>query len=94
MTCPKCDGEIDSFKIARWGDGVQRQSMAPYICGWCASLFVIDTSRKALYSPEDIKRETGLDVLALIESNQRMWTAITDSQKMIRALPSRRPVLR
>jgi hypothetical protein len=94
MTCPKCDGDIDAALIERWGSGEQTGPLAPYVCGWCASFFVIDLPKQRLLDPDRIMLDTGVDLMAAVKSNAAMMEAITSAQAKIRALPNRRPVLR
>lgn len=96
MICPACDGDIDAHMASPWGTGPdpnQSQRITPWICAWCASLFVMDWQRKALLSPVVIKRLHNVDVLAAMKQNKILWRAISEAREKILATPNRRPVL-
>jgi hypothetical protein len=89
--CPKCDGEIDALVAVPWGEPPQEPlRLAPYLCGWCASLLIVDLDRQQLLSPEEVSRVAGVDVIAAMQSNAALWHAITEGRGRILALPDRR----
>lgn len=94
MTCPKCDGRIDHFAAAPWGDGVQRHSIAPQLCAWCGSLLVLDLKAAKLMTLEKVTELTGIDAEAQMRKNTKLWDAIEEARKLILSFPNRRPVLR
>jgi hypothetical protein len=94
MTCPKCDGQIDHFAAAPWGDGAQKTSIAPQLCAWCGSLLVLDLKARKLITLEEVSKLTGLDAEAQMRKNAKLWSAIEDARRLILSFPNRRPVLR
>jgi hypothetical protein len=94
MICPKCDGELDAYIKAKWGDGIQKESIVPFICSLCASILFFDQRTGTLMSPEQIDLKTGLDSIGLLTENQTLWSAISANRKLILSAPNRRPVLR
>jgi hypothetical protein len=93
--CPKCDGEINGLVSTPWGKptkGAEALRFAPYLCGWCASLLIIDFDAKRLCTLEAIDKLTGGDILAVMIENAALWSEITQAQKRILALPNRRKV--
>lgn len=94
FTCPKCDGEIDALAMEKWGDGHQKTVLAPYVCSWCGSLLIFNLELHKLYDPEELTCRLDIDVLALMQKNTAMWSAITQARDLILSLPNRRPVLR
>ena len=92
--CPKCDGEIDAQAVSQWGNGAQSTRFAPYICGWCASFFMLDLEERNLCDPVILSKSLGIDVINLLKTNAPLWKAVEDGQAKIRALPNGRPVLR
>jgi hypothetical protein len=94
IICPKCDGKIDAFADIKWGDGVQRLPVAPFICTWCASILVFDLKRNLLYTPELIREKTGIDPVAEMKKNPPLWDAIEKQRAIILRVPNRRQVLR
>ena len=93
MTCPHCDGDLDRMMEAPWGDGDQKQSIAPYICGWCASVMLIDLREHRLITAQEA-REHGIDMIAALGTNLLLWQHIEDTRRQILSLPKRRKVLR
>lgn len=94
MICPKCDGQIDHFAAAPWGDGKQTMSVAPQLCAWCGSLLVLDLKGRKLMTLEMVSELTGLDAEAQMRKNAKLWEAIEEARKLILSFPNRRPVLR
>lgn len=94
MTCPKCDGDIDGYLTGKWGDGVQETAFAPFVCSWCGSLMLMEVASNTVFTAEDIKRISGLDLEVVMRQNETLWKAIEDHRKLILKHPGRRPVLR
>jgi hypothetical protein len=93
INCPKCDGEIDALVSSPWGNPPKEiPRFAPYLCGWCASLLIIDLNLKQFRTLEEIDRLTGVNTLAAIMGNAALWREITNAQKSILKLPNRRKV--
>jgi hypothetical protein len=95
MTCPKCDGPIDALATKLWGrpEG-PTPPLAPFICASCGSILVIMMADKTILTPEEIKARTGLDAVAMMRKNPRLWPVIEKERDRILALPNRRRVLR
>lgn len=94
MMCPKCDGDLDAYLKVKWGDGVQKQKVAPFVCAWCASLMLIDLETKTLITDADFQITTGMSLRDCFRHNKPLWQAIEENQKLILSAPGRRPVLR
>jgi hypothetical protein len=91
-TCPKCGGEIDQTIVSPWGDGDQSAPMAPFICGWCASLFMLDLRTKQLFDPIQLGKALNFDILGQLRQNKPLWDSIQETRAKILVLPNRRPV--
>jgi hypothetical protein len=94
IQCPKCDGKIDHLIVSHWGDPSERNPLAPYVCGMCASVLLLDVEKGYLYTPEVIRKALDLDVLAIMQSNAALWAEITENVAMVRKMPNLRRVLR
>ena len=94
MICPHCDSELDGMITTKWGDGIQRGNVAPFICSWCASLMLIDKDTGTLITQEEFKTITDLDFTELFRLNKTLWSRIEENRKLILSAPNRRPVLR
>lgn len=92
--CPKCDGQIDALRAVPWGDGIHRLSLAPYLCAWCASLFLIEPGTGNLFDIDELGRKYDIDAMAAMKANKALWGFIEHHRKLILSTPNRRPVLR
>lgn len=82
-TCPECGYKVDSLAGMKWGDGVQRLSVAAFICAGCGYLAGIINLVSKPPRVEPIP-EAGWKLVAA--KNPEFWQAIQAAQAKIRML--------
>ena len=79
LICPACGYQVDKLAEMPWGDGIQKLSIAPFICAGCATAMIINlVTYELTFIPP-----AGWEVIKA--KNPELYRLILESQEQVRA---------
>ena len=76
--CPECGVHPDRLIPAPWGDGVQKVSVVPWLCGHCGALAILHLTSGRLTATTDAEWDP------VRRHNPELWALVEETRALIR----------